>query len=386
MSLVDGPVRIGLMFARTPQPLNWAGLECIEAAHVTLAMLEDAGAVPAGRVTLLDGDVHDAASGLAEARRFVEREDARILFGTIVSERVLPAAEYAQERGLLYWESVAASQAITDRVRNFFRVNVDAVPYGIGMVDFAAKEIAPLLGVRPADLRVAIVRQPREFADSLVPVMERALRERGVPHVGSLSVDAAAEDLRPVIRRLRELDPHVVLAAVWSGPVPRLYAQALELGWRPPALVGTGAWALGHNVRSLGDDLDGIFAAGTPHVVAMSRERLSERARHELAEWSRRTEKPHSDGTSVDRDLVVLALQVLLRDVLAQARSWDLAELRRAALAVDIPLGDTILGYGVRFTERGDNERSFPAIMQWQHGRLETVSPDLIATARPLPA
>lgn len=377
------PLRIGLMFPVTGRQA-WAGLECIEAAEITVALLEEYGHLAPGAVEFLRGDVNSRDSAATEATRFLA-EGANVLLGTIVSDWVLPAARIAEPAGVLYWEAVAASDAIPAAgIRNFFRVNVNCAPYGRDMVEFVRDVIGPAIGKPPGELKIAIVHQPDSFCVSTMEAAIEAARDAGISISSVHQVAGTDTDLEPVLRAAAADAPDVLFAIVFGGPAPTLYDQALNLGLAPPAWLGTGAWALEQYVEALGERRHGIFAAGTPHVAAMAADRLDPAAGALLAEWRRRTAKPHSVRTAVDRDLVVIALTVLLRDVLPAAASWSLEDLRAAALAVDIPLGGTVLGYGVRFTPQGDNSRSFAAIMQWQGNRMETVYPDLIASAPPI--
>ena len=51
-------------------------------------------------------------------------------------------------------------------------------------------------------------------------------------------------------------------------------------------------------------------------------------------------------------------------------------------LALDIPLGKTATGWGAKFGENGQNSRALPILMQWQGGKLVTVSPKEAAVAK----
>jgi branched-chain amino acid transport system substrate-binding protein len=63
--------------------------------------------------------------------------------------------------------------------------------------------------------------------------------------------------------------------------------------------------------------------------------------------------------------------------------------LREAALAVDIPVGGTIQGYGVKFHSpghpmAGQNERSIAVVMQFEDAKARVVWPDAIASGPPV--
>jgi branched-chain amino acid transport system substrate-binding protein len=84
---------------------------------------------------------------------------------------------------------------------------------------------------------------------------------------------------------------------------------------------------------------------------------------------------------------------VLLNNVLPVAKnkygSFDPEAVRKAALDVDIPVGGTIQGYGVKFyppgTEMsGQNERSSPVVMQNAGAHISVVWPTAIQTQAPV--
>jgi branched-chain amino acid transport system substrate-binding protein len=51
-------------------------------------------------------------------------------------------------------------------------------------------------------------------------------------------------------------------------------------------------------------------------------------------------------------------------------------------MKVDVPVGATATGWGVKFDEQGQNTRVAPFLMQWQGGELVTVYPPEAAVAK----
>lgn len=74
-----------------------------------------------------------------------------------------------------------------------------------------------------------------------------------------------------------------------------------------------------------------------------------------------------------------VGMYLLLTEVLPQTGGMDPDEIMEVAKGLDVPEGQLINGWGVRFGEDGQNERAFPSVMQWQGGRLYTVSPEDIS-------
>jgi branched-chain amino acid transport system substrate-binding protein len=55
-------------------------------------------------------------------------------------------------------------------------------------------------------------------------------------------------------------------------------------------------------------------------------------------------------------------------------------------LAYRKPLGSTATGWGFQFAENGQNQLAPTNLMQWQSGKLVTVYPAQVATAKPIVA
>jgi len=67
---------------------------------------------------------------------------------------------------------------------------------------------------------------------------------------------------------------------------------------------------------------------------------------------------------------------------------FDAEALRKAALAVDIPEGGTMLGFGVKFEGEGavapgQNDRAFPVVIQYVDDKPHVVWPKNLQTRAP---
>lgn len=84
------------------------------------------------------------------------------------------------------------------------------------------------------------------------------------------------------------------------------------------------------------------------------------------------------------------AMYLLLKRILPAAGSLDTEKIRQAALALDMPVGSTIVGWGMKFDPATQNNtRAFPTYDQWRARKIVTVAPDPFGvkkpTAMPLP-
>jgi len=74
----------------------------------------------------------------------------------------------------------------------------------------------------------------------------------------------------------------------------------------------------------------------------------------------------------------------LLKLVLDRSQSDDPEKFRAAVMSLDLPVGTMINGWGVKFSETGQNanERVQHYMLQWQNGQLVTVWPEEFTTNR----
>jgi len=70
--------------------------------------------------------------------------------------------------------------------------------------------------------------------------------------------------------------------------------------------------------------------------------------------------------------------------VLDKAQSDDPDKFRTAVMSLDLPTGTMINGWGIKFSETGQNsnDRVQHYMLQWQNGQLVTVWPEEFTTNR----
>jgi len=74
----------------------------------------------------------------------------------------------------------------------------------------------------------------------------------------------------------------------------------------------------------------------------------------------------------------------VLKLVLDKSQSDDPDKFRTAVMSLDLPTGTMINGWGIKFSETGQNsnERVQHYMLQWQNGQLVTVWPEEFTTNR----
>ena len=119
--------------------------------------------------------------------------------------------------------------------------------------------------------------------------------------VKQTTCQSTESDFRPVIRSLMAKQVDVLVVATYRGPTPNFWVQAVDEHFLPRAFFGTGSWALGQYVTQIGDLANGLYAVGTPHIVAIKTSALSADAKQYLAKWKKRPGKQHTDHRGSSR-------------------------------------------------------------------------------------
>jgi branched-chain amino acid transport system substrate-binding protein len=108
-----------------------------------------------------------------------------------------------------------------------------------------------------------------------------------------------------------------------------------------------------------------------------------------LKEFQDKFNKKFGHIPATHASLGFVGAQVLFGEVLPKAGKLDPDAIREAALKVDIPKGDTIFGFGVKFAPpahpaAGQNLLAHPALMQWQEQKMLVVYPGEFGVKKPL--
>jgi branched-chain amino acid transport system substrate-binding protein len=370
--------KIGVTFPLSG-PVARLGQESLNATEVAVDLVNEAGGVNGQEVSIVSADTPDAATGVNEANRLIDREGVGLIFGSYSSSISLAVSAVAERKSVVYWEEAAVDAEITEReYRYVLRSNPTSDDYGETAVAFAEDTLAPRLGVDPTELKVALVSEDSSYGQAVNQAATRAVEDRGMRLVANEAYSQTTVDLSSLVLTVREAQPDVIVATQYLNDAILFSKQARELGLRTKATIGTGA---GHSnadlAKSAGEDAEGILNVSTPSGIDTSK--LPEEAQALGEEFQSRYREEFGADAGPSGQQAFVGMYLLLTEVLPQAGGMDPDEIMTAAKALDVPEGQLINGWGARFGEDGQNERAFPSVMQWQGDRLYTVSPEDIS-------
>lgn len=337
-----------------------------------------AGGLLGRPVRLAKGDAIDPGQAVSEVRRLMTTERVAAVFGTYASPLVFAASPVTELAGTPYFELGAIADPVTERgFKYLFRSCPVGSAFGLATVDAVNDALAPLWGVDPKGLRLAILHEDALYGSTVSGVQAARCKDLGLNVVENLSYGAATVDMSSVVQRLRSVGAEVVLHTGYQNDVLLFFRQMRQVGWKPRMIVGAGGgYSLQDTANAVGADYEGLL--NTDFTQFAVNEAAAPGARDVQAAYAKRYGTKPRSGHS----LANYTGGKLFLDVIQRAGSLDKDKLREAVLATDILSGATANGWGAKFDEKGQNTRAKPMLMQWQGGSQVTVRPEAAAVGK----
>jgi branched-chain amino acid transport system substrate-binding protein len=345
------------------------------------------GGVMGKKLVFVTGDAVDPTAAASEATRLATREGVKIITGTFSSTLCGAASEAASRQNVIYWETSCVDPRFTRRnLKNVFRTEIDGTGFGWYNIEFIAKHLSHRLGKKPGELRVAFLSEDSSYGQSVTEsARHRAKQEFGMQEVGAEYYTYTTNDLTPVILKLKNTNPDILHHVARNQDAILFWRQAREQNFEFKAVVHAGATGYGSPDfgKAFGPDANGPFALLEPGPGLIIEKLRPEGQRIERAFRDAVKARTGSDIPAGGHQLAAGGLWIL-KLVLDAAKSDEVDRFRAAVMAMDLPVGSGINGWGVKFDETGQNSnvRVQHYMLQWQAGQLVTVWPEEFTTNR----
>jgi branched-chain amino acid transport system substrate-binding protein len=384
----SGEYKIGVLEPLTGN-LAFEGKRHLEGYEIMRDLINERfGGVMGKKLVLAVGDAVDPTAAASEATRLITREGVKIITGTYSSTLCGAASEAAARHNVIYWETSCVDPRFTQRgLKNVFRTEIDGTGFGWYNIEFIAKHLAPRFGKKPGELRIAFLSEDSSYGQGVTEAArQRAKQEFGMTEVAAeYYAFATTNDLTPVILKLKGLNPDVVHHIARGQDAVLFWRQSREQNFQFKALVHAGATGYGSPDfgKALAADGNGPFALLEPGPGFVVEKLRAEGQQIERAFREQVKARTGSDAPAGGHQLAAGGLW-LLKLVLDQAKTDDLDKFRAAVMAMDLPAGSSVNGWGAKFAENGQNanERVQHYMLQWQNGELVTVWPEEFTTKR----
>jgi ABC-type branched-subunit amino acid transport system substrate-binding protein len=333
-----------------------------------------------------------------EAVRLIEQEKVDIVLGFYSSAQCVPVAARVDQVKKFMWITTCISSAVLEnrKLKYVFRPQPSGKQFGLASTGFVAAYSQEKFGKAPKDLRIAIIHEDGAYGVDVARGTEEGAKTAGFNVVLDEGYSATAPDLSALVTKLKRARPDVVFHTGYNPDITLFLRQAREQGLRFKALIGHGA---GYGVydklkEALGTDVNYFFNVDPISIWLTNVEALKP-ALPAMIKMVGDEYVKLRPGTVIKSAHVGMAASntyVLLTEVLPRAIKQyggiDSEALRKAALDVDLPEGGTMLGFGVKFEGEeaiapGQNDRSFPVIIQYVDDKSYVVWPKSLQTREP---
>jgi branched-chain amino acid transport system substrate-binding protein len=381
-----GEYKIGVLEPLTGS-LAFEGKRHLEGYEIMRDMINERGGVMGKKIVFAVGDATDPTAAASEANRLITREGVKIITGTYSSTLCGAASEAAARQNVIYWESSCVDPRFNRRnLKTVFRTEIDGTGFGWYNIEFIAKHLAPRFNLRPNQLKIAFLSEDSSYGQGVTEAArQRAKQEFGMQEVAmDYYAFASTNDFTPMIVKLKQLNPDVVHHIARGNDAILFWRQSREQNFQFKALVHAGATGYGSIDfgKALGADGNGPFVLAEPST-GLKIETFKPEAQKLERDFIEAVRKRTGNEPLASHRLAGAGLW-LLKVVLDQAKTDELEKFRSAVMSVDLPVGATLNGWGVKFAENGQNanERVQHYMLQWQNGQLVTVWPEEFTTIR----
>lgn len=372
-------------------PLASLGNDVLRGFQFARTMVNARGGVFGKPVEFAQVDVPGSTEATSQAQRLISSDRVKVIVGSYASAISFAASQVAERNRVVYFEQGAVADDITSRgFKYLFRFIYPSTELGRKCAEYVTDKIVPGIGLDTKTAKVAILHENSNNGTAVGAGAKSWFDEKGVQIVDHTTYDFKTNDLSSIVQRYKSLAPDVLVLEQYTPDAILFWRQAREAGLKIKAVIGNGG---GHNVNefadALGDDVNGIFNTGTSVYIN------PKALQPETAELFKtfHDEYPKAfDGRkpSAHAGMGFNAMYTLLTEILPKAGGMDTEKIRQAALSLDKPVGSSIVGWGLKFDPKTQNNtRAFPTYDQWQDKQIRAIGPEPFGIAEkitmPLP-
>ena len=386
------PIRIGVLLPFTG-PLAKNGIENWEAMQIARDMINERGGVNGRKIEFVQGDATTPNAAISETERLITKEGIKITTGSFASPLAIAVSQAAERHKVFHWETTGAAEVITRRgFKHTFQVGAPARKYSQAAVDFIIEDLAASLKKPMSELRIALLWENRAFGKSVGDGVRAYSEKKSIKLVYDEGYDQTATDMTPVVQKLKDVRPDVLIAISFPNDAILFQRKAKELDFNVGAFIGVSAGYSAPDLRdSLGSSVTGIFVADFPPKVNANV--LKPDVKKVAEEFYKRYDAKLKRAPAGHAAAGFSAVWALFTEVLPKAKTYEPDELRELALQLDLPEGSLVNGSGIKFTnfdwpddpkDAGQNLRASIGVWQWTKDGNEQVFPPSLATNKPI--
>jgi branched-chain amino acid transport system substrate-binding protein len=361
-------------------PQASGGEQELAGVQAALKVAQESGTLKESvRLKVIDAVTPEGA--VAAVDRLVHDYHVPAILGTYGSTLSAAASARAEQLKTVYWETGAVADPITAQRHYVFRTVATGGSLGRMAVMFTHDVLVKQSGLSSS--RAVIVQVDDIYGRSVGGGEAALAAQLGIQVAAVIEYDPRAYDANAIAARLEAEHPDFLWDVSYLDDGVAIWQAVLRRHVALRAAIGTSsAFCMPDFSRRLGAGSVGVYAADKPDA-SISPAALSASGQSLLAQ-ARSTYAKDNGGAAMEIPAVAgfVGGWTLFHDVLSHFNGAVTADtIRTAALPVDVPVGDSINGGGMKFgasgsLDEGQNTRAAAVVSQWQAvGVMKVVYP-----------
>ena len=393
-------IKIGVIYDYSgPLAAGGSSLQAL-GAKIMIDYFNSIGGVEGYKINAIYADAQSKPEiAINEAVRLIEQENVDMLMGFYSSAQCVPVSAKVDAMKKFMWITTCISPAVLkDRhLEHVFRPQPHGGMFGMTSPDMVAHYAKSKLGVDPKDLKVAIIHEDGPYGSGVAGGNEQGSKKHGFKIVLKEGYAATSPDLSSLVTKLKRKRPDVIFHTGYNTDISLFLRQSRELGLKWKALIGHGAGYGVHDklYEAVGDDANFIFNVDPvsiwlidPATLTPGLGKVTEMVGVEYKK-ARPKVKTFSAHVGMDASNVYTFFDDVLPRAIKKHGGISSEALRKAAAETNIPIGGTLMGYGVKFEPKssdmaGQNNDAFPVVVQYTNGDAKIAWPTELQTTDPV--
>lgn len=385
-------LKVGLLFPLTGA-FSLLGTEMYHGVLMGLQQVNSAGGVDGAKIRIFSADSQSNPQVAAtQAQNLITQDHIQVLMGSYASSLSQSISTVAERNHVVMWEVGAVANSLTEQgYKYYFRSVGNATSYAVADMGFLNNDVLPALKMSKSTVHVAVAYENDAFGTSVGKSLVGLLKkEDGITPVAVESYPASTTNLAPTILRLKAAKPDVLFLTPLVSDGLLFYQTMRTDNFNVKVLVGSAGFSAPGFLQKFGaKGIQDVFDVEPPNASGLNPTGLSASAAHLLKTFISDYKAKYGHDPLIHAGLGyfggwLVGTKLLPAAVkLADGGTPTEAQIRQAALSVDVPAADSPLGYGVKFSSSGNDTLGQSMMMQWQNGKLVVVYPSKLAQAKP---
>ncbi|AFK62663.1 receptor family ligand binding region family protein 22 [Advenella kashmirensis WT001] len=377
-SMASADVKVGAVFPFSGA-LALLGQESYRGLELAVNELNAAGGLNGEKIVIMKADAVDPTQAVSETKRLTSA-DVKAVFGSYASGISYAASPVTELAGVPYFELGATAHKITTRgYQNLYRSNPNTAAYGVAVVDALNDIVAPGMELDKKDIVIGIIHEDGPYGTDVAATEKQRAQELGYKVAQVLPYSSKTVDLSSLILRLKGAGVNVVLQTAYQNDAILYFNQAKSAGFNPKVVIGAGGgYSLADTAKAVGAGMNGVFDLDFPQAS------INPANAPGLDKFLEAYRSAYKSDPQSGHSLTNYVGAKAFFDAMAKAKSTEAEDIRAAVLAYKKSGSETANGWGFDFGEDGQNKASSFYVMQWQDGKLVTISPKNMAQGEPV--